>query len=137
MKRFQGGHNLGTHSTVDNSVMPRLLVGGEHGRESNDGSHVQIPVRPAIPAMADAAVYTSWGPGKYDPRYNQDGKNTPLVLPPDYVLAQVTNATYTAEGPISYWNGSRFCDDSQDERDSHGRCHSIRRARHAGRGRQR
>ena len=29
----------------------------------------------------------SWGPGKYDPRYNQDGKSTPLVLPPPYRLA--------------------------------------------------
>ena len=33
-----------------------------------------------------------------------DGKNTPLVLPPAYGLAQVRNETYTAEGPISYWN---------------------------------
>jgi mono/diheme cytochrome c family protein len=49
-------------------------------------------------------VYSSWGPGKYDPRYNQDGKNTPLVLPPAYGLADVKNETYTAEGPISYWN---------------------------------
>jgi hypothetical protein len=49
-------------------------------------------------------VYSSWGPGKYDPRYNQDGKNTPLVLPPAYGLAHVKNETYTAEGPISYWN---------------------------------
>ena len=49
-------------------------------------------------------VYGSWGPGKYDPRYNQDGKNTPLVLPPAYGLAEVKNETYTAEGPISYWN---------------------------------
>jgi mono/diheme cytochrome c family protein len=49
-------------------------------------------------------VYSSWGPGKYDPRYNQDGKNTPLVIPPAYGLAQIKNETYTAEGPISYWN---------------------------------
>ena len=49
-------------------------------------------------------MYESWGPGKYDPRYNQDGKSTPLVLPPAYGLAKVTNETYTAEGPISYWN---------------------------------
>jgi CxxC motif-containing protein (DUF1111 family) len=27
-----------------------------------------------------------------------------LVLPPAYGLAQVRNETYTAEGPISYWN---------------------------------
>ena len=30
--------------------------------------------------------------------------NTPLVLPPAYGLADVKNETYTAEGPISYWN---------------------------------
>ena len=44
------------------------------------------------------------GAGKYDPRYNLDGKSTPLVLPPAYGLAKVKNETYTAEGPISYWN---------------------------------
>ncbi|HEU4779558.1 MAG TPA: hypothetical protein VFS58_06705, partial [Steroidobacteraceae bacterium] len=33
-----------------------------------------------------------------------DGKNTPLVIPPAYGLANVKNETYTAEGPISYWN---------------------------------
>ena len=49
-------------------------------------------------------MYQSWGPGKYDPRHNQDGKSTPLVLPPAYGLAQLKNETYTAEGPISYWN---------------------------------
>jgi mono/diheme cytochrome c family protein len=35
---------------------------------------------------------------------NLDKKNTPLVLPPAYGLASVKNETYTAEGPISYWN---------------------------------
>jgi len=49
-------------------------------------------------------VYASWGPGKYDPRYNLDGMNTPLAIPPAYGLAEVKNETYTAEGPISYWN---------------------------------
>jgi hypothetical protein len=58
----------------------------------------------AGPFGGQKAVYASWGPGRYDPRYNQDGKNTPLVLPPVYGLAQVRNETYTAEGPISYWN---------------------------------
>ena len=33
-----------------------------------------------------------------------DGKSTPLVLPPAYGLVEVMNETYTAEGPISYWN---------------------------------
>jgi mono/diheme cytochrome c family protein len=40
----------------------------------------------------------------YDPRYNIDGKNTPLVIPPAYGLAGIKNETYTGDGPISYWN---------------------------------
>jgi mono/diheme cytochrome c family protein len=35
---------------------------------------------------------------------NLDKKNTPLVLPPIYGLASVKNETFTAEGPMSYWN---------------------------------
>ncbi len=62
-----------------------------------------IALSPAI-TPAQKAVYNSWGPGKYDPRFNIDGKNTPLVLPPAYGLARVRNETYTAEGPVSYWN---------------------------------
>jgi len=49
-------------------------------------------------------VFRTWPKGTYDPRFNLDGKNTPLVLPPAYGLANVENETYTAEGPISYWN---------------------------------
>ena len=62
-----------------------------------------IALSPAVSAQ-QKAVYNSWGPGKYDPRFNHDGKSTPLVLPPAYGLAPVKNETYTAEGPISYWN---------------------------------
>src|SRR5690606_24301780 len=62
-----------------------------------------IALSPVLPAEKKA-VYNSWGPGKYDPRYNIDGLNTPVVLPPAYGLAEVENETYTAEGPISYWN---------------------------------
>src|SRR5215211_7810544 len=40
----------------------------------------------------------------YDPRFNIDGLSTPLVLPPAYGLDGVEKETYTAEGPISYWN---------------------------------
>jgi len=91
------------HSTVDNSVMPGIgkRLDGWPNRDLNVGAIIALS--PALPADKKA-VYTSWGPGKYDPRYNQDGKSTPLVLPPVYGLAQVTNETYTAEGPISYWN---------------------------------
>jgi mono/diheme cytochrome c family protein len=62
-----------------------------------------IALSPAI-TPAQKAVYGSWGAGKYDPRYNLDGKSTPLVLPPAYGLASIRNETFTAEGPISYWN---------------------------------
>jgi cytochrome c5 len=91
------------HSTVDNLVMPGIgrRKDGWPNRDLNVGAIIALS--PAVTA-AQKAVYTSWGPGKYDPRYNQDGKNTPLVLPPAYGLAQVTNETFTAEGPISYWN---------------------------------
>src|SRR3954471_6155526 len=91
------------HSTVDNSVMPGIgrRKDGWPNRDLNVGAIIALS--PALSADKKA-VYASWGPGKYDPRYNQDGKNTPLVLPPAYGLADVKNETYTAEGPISYWN---------------------------------
>jgi mono/diheme cytochrome c family protein len=91
------------HSTVDNSVMPGIgrRKDGWPNRDLNVGAIIALS--PALPADKKA-VYQSWGPGKYDPRYNQDGENTPLVLPPAYGLAEITNETYTAEGPISYWN---------------------------------
>ena len=91
------------HSTVDNSVMPGIgrRMDGWPNRDLNPGAIIALS--PALPADKKA-VYNSWGPGKYDPRYNHDGKSTPLVLPPAYGLAQITNETYTAEGPISYWN---------------------------------
>jgi mono/diheme cytochrome c family protein len=91
------------HSTVDDSVMPGIgkRLDGWPNRDLNVGAIVALS--PALTAE-QKAVYNSWGPGMYDPRYNIDGKNTPLTLPPAYGLADVKNETYTAEGPISYWN---------------------------------
>jgi cytochrome c5 len=91
------------HSTVDNSAAPGIgkRLDGWPNRDLNVGAIVALS-KALTPEQR--AVYTSWGPGKYDPRYNHDGKNTPLVLPPAYGLADVQNETYTAEGPISYWN---------------------------------
>ena len=57
---------------------------GWPNRDLNVGAIIALS--PAITA-AQKAVYKSWGPGKYDPRYNIDGKSTPLVLPPAYGLA--------------------------------------------------
>ena len=91
------------HSNVDNSVMPGIgrRQDGWPNRDLNVGAIIALS--PAL-STDQKAVYNSWGPGKYDPRYNQDGKSTPLVLPPAYGLADIKNETYTAEGPISYWN---------------------------------
>jgi hypothetical protein len=91
------------HSTVDNSVMPGI------GKRLDGWPNVDLDPGKIIalsPALTDdkKAVYNSWGPGKYDPRFNQDGLSTPLVLPPAYGLAHIRNETFTAEGPISYWN---------------------------------
>lgn len=91
------------HSTVDNSVMPGIgqRQDGWPNRDLNVGAIIALS--PVLPADKKA-VYNSWGPGRYDPRYNIDGRSTPLVLPPAYGLANVKNETYTAEGPLSYWN---------------------------------
>jgi mono/diheme cytochrome c family protein len=91
------------HSTVDNSVLPGIgkRMDGWPNRDLDVGTIVALS--PALPADKKA-VYQSWGPGKYDPRYNIDGKSTPLTIPPAYGLGEVENETYTAEGPISYWN---------------------------------
>jgi mono/diheme cytochrome c family protein len=91
------------HSTVDDSVQAGI------GRRKDGWPNRDLDVGRIIalsPALTpeQKRVYNSWGPGKYDPRYNHDGKSTPLVLPPAYGLARVRNETYTAEGPISYWN---------------------------------
>ena len=91
------------HSTVDNAFSKGIghRQDGWPNRDLNVGAIIALS--PAI-TPAQKSVYKSWGPGKYDPRYNFDGKSTPLVLPPAYGLAGVKNETYTAEGPISYWN---------------------------------
>ncbi|HEX6739011.1 MAG TPA: hypothetical protein VF310_12100 [Vicinamibacteria bacterium] len=91
------------HSTVDDSVMPGIgkRLDGVPNVTLNPGAIIALS-----PALDEAKkkVYNSWGPGKYDPRYNQDGKNFPVVIPPALGLAGVKHATYTADGDISYWN---------------------------------
>jgi hypothetical protein len=91
------------HSTVDDSFAPSI------GRRLDGWPNLHLDpgqIIAASPAVPDAAraVYRSWGPGFYDPRFNIDGLSTPLVLPPAFGLAGVAKETYTAEGPISYWN---------------------------------
>src|SRR5687768_4474134 len=91
------------HSRVDDSFAPGIgkRLDGHPNRDLNVGAIVALS--PAVPATLKQ-VLNSWGPGKYDPRINFDGKNTPLVLPPAYGLRHVAKETFTGEGPVSYWN---------------------------------
>ena len=91
------------HSTVDNSMLSGIghRLDGWPNRSLDVGK--VIALSPMITPQ-QRAVYLSWGKGRYDPRFNFDGKNTPLEIPPAYGLAAVKNETYTAEGPISYCN---------------------------------
>jgi mono/diheme cytochrome c family protein len=91
------------HSTVDDAFAKGIghRKDGWPNHDLNVGAIIALS--PAVTA-AQKAVYNSWGPGMYDPRYNLDGQTTPLTIPPAYGLAQIANETVTAEGPISYWN---------------------------------
>jgi hypothetical protein len=91
------------HSTVDNSFLPSFghRLDGWPNLDLDPGKI--IAASPAVPDEVKT-VYRSWGAGKYDPRFNIDGLSTPLVIPPAYGLAGVEKETFTAEGPISYWN---------------------------------
>jgi mono/diheme cytochrome c family protein len=89
------------HSTVDNSVMPRHRP--PEGRLAEPGSGTSgaiIALSPAPPRTRRRS--TRRGPGKYDPRYNQD-ERTRLSSRPRMAWPQ-SERDYTAEGPISYWN---------------------------------
>jgi len=91
------------HSTVDNSFAPGIgkRLDGYPNMDLDPGAIVALS--PTVPE-ATKAILNGWGPGMYDPRINFDGQSTPLVLPPAYGLHGVAKETYTAEGPVSYWN---------------------------------
>jgi hypothetical protein len=91
------------HSTVDDSVAPGIghRLDGWPNRDLNVGAIVALS--PALPASVKA-VFNGWGPGKYDPRFNFDGKNIPAVIPPAFGLRNVKKEIYTGDDTISYWN---------------------------------
>jgi len=91
------------HSTVDNSFAPGIgkRLDGWPNRDLNVGAIIALS--PTLPAEKKA-VYLSWGPGKYDPRFNIDGKNIPVVIPPAFGLRHVKREIYTGDDTISYWN---------------------------------
>jgi hypothetical protein len=100
------------HSTVDNSLTTGVgrRLDGWPNRDLNVGAIVALS-----PVLTDdqRAIFNSWGPGKYDPRLQAfDGVSLiplhsptfPVVIPPAYGLRGVGFETFTADGPISYWN---------------------------------
>ena len=92
------------HSTVDSSFAPGIgkRLDGWPNRDLNVGAIVALS--PALDA-ATRAVFNSWGPGKYDPRFNQDGLNGPQVIPPAYGLNGIHRITSTGDGDdVAYWN---------------------------------
>jgi hypothetical protein len=92
------------HSTVDDSFAPGIgkRLDGWPNRDLNPGAIIALS--PVLSA-GDRAIYNSWGPGKYDPRFNLDGINGPQVIPPAYGLAGVHRTTSTGDGDdIAYWN---------------------------------
>jgi mono/diheme cytochrome c family protein len=91
------------HSTVDNAVAAGVgnRLDGWPNRDLNPGAIIALS--PAV-TSAQKAVYNSWGPGRFDPRFNVDGINGPVLIPPAYGLKGVGFETYTGDGPISYWN---------------------------------
>jgi mono/diheme cytochrome c family protein len=91
------------HSTVDNSFAPGIghRLDGWPNRDLNVGAIIALS--PKVSAE-QGAVYKSWGPGKYDPRFNLDGKNMPVVIPPAFGLRRVAREIYTGDDTISYWN---------------------------------
>jgi mono/diheme cytochrome c family protein len=92
------------HSAVDNSFAPGIgkRLDGWPNRDLNPGAIIALS--PAVDA-AKKAIYLSWGKGKYDPRFNIDGLNKPVVIPPAYGLEGIHSITFTGDGAeIAYWN---------------------------------
>lgn len=91
------------HSTVDDAFAEGIgsRLDGWPNRDLNPGAIIALS--PALSA-AQQAVYNSWGPGMYDPRFNVDGINQPVVLPPAFGLREVRRELYTGDDTISYWN---------------------------------
>ena len=99
------------HSTVDNSFAYGIgsRMDAWPNRDLDPGFIISLS-----PALDQAAkdVYSSWGVGLYDPRFDLDGKNNPVVIPPAYGLYGLPKSTFTGDGdvehepagPVAYWN---------------------------------
>ena len=100
------------HSSVDNSFVRGIgkRLDGWANTDLNVGAIIALS-----PALDEATKveFRAWGPGKYDPRHHAfngtsiiplNTPSLPIVIPPIYGLKGVGFETFTADGPISYWN---------------------------------
>ncbi len=100
------------HSTVDDSLARGVghRLDGWANTDLNVGAIVALS-----PALDEAtkAEFNAWGPGMYDPRHHYFNGATlvplnrpslPVVIPSIYGLRGVGFETYSADGPVSYWN---------------------------------
>jgi len=101
------------HSNVDDSLTKG--IGKRLDGWANHDLNVGVIAGLAPGLAAFKTEFGTWGPGKYDPRHHAfDGvnlfelhpgmKSVPVVTPAIYGLKGVGFETYTADGPISYWN---------------------------------
>ncbi|HEX6644837.1 MAG TPA: hypothetical protein VF037_09165, partial [Gemmatimonadales bacterium] len=91
------------HSTVDNAVGAGIgrRLDGWPNRDLDPGAIIALS---EVLSEEQRAVYSSWGPGFYDPRFSFDGQNVPVVLPPAFGLRHVRHELYTGDDVVSYWN---------------------------------
>ena len=102
------------HSSVDDSFAPGIgrRLDGWGNTDLNVGAIVALS-----PVLDEAtkAEFRTWGPGMYDPRHHyfdgtsivalpMNSPSLPVVIPSIYGLKGVGFETFTADGPISYWN---------------------------------
>jgi hypothetical protein len=102
------------HSTVDNSLAPGIgrRLDGWANHDLNVGAIIALSPSRVLPDALKDELRT-WGPGKYDPRHHAfngtgliplNSPTLPIVIPSIFGLKGVQFETYTADGPISYWN---------------------------------
>ena len=108
------------HSTVDNSLAPGIghRLDGWANRDLNVGAVVALA--PNLQPFATLlhtdqntvrTVFSSWGPGKFDPElaldgkaFRPDGKTAAVLIPPAFGLAGVNLHTWTGWGSVTHWN---------------------------------
>ena len=107
------------HSAVDDSVAPGVgrRLDGWPNRDLDVGAIIaSAPDLSVVQALLGIdeeplrAVFTSWGPGKFDAEVLLDGQavgpngSSATLIPAAYGLAGVNLHTYTGWGSVTYWN---------------------------------